>query len=80
MLILDKQKAVEHMVALTAGAPDVAPEARPARQLARAGGRRSRSRQRVATFERRVAHIEPPPPPTVRRNAPELPSPGISPA
>lgn len=44
MLILDKQKAVEHLVALTTVSPEVAPQRPPARA-------RGRVRQKVATFE-----------------------------
>ncbi len=46
MLILDKQKAVEHVMALTLRTPAVAPEAQPARLHAR-------TYHRVATYERR---------------------------
>lgn len=46
MLILDKQKAVEHMVALAAGGPVAEPEPRPAPG-------RARTYQRVARYERR---------------------------
>ena len=46
MLILDKQKAIERVVALAAGLVDANPEARPARPHAR-------TYHRVATYERR---------------------------
>lgn len=46
MLILDKQKAVEHMVALAAGGPVAEPEPRPVPG-------RARTYQRVARYERR---------------------------
>lgn len=59
MLILDKQKAVEHMVALTAGAADAEPEPLPSRQR-RAGRGGARARQRIATFERRALHLDAP--------------------
>ena len=48
MLILDKQKAVQHMVALTAGEEEAEGEEA---HLAATG----RHRQRIATFERRAA-------------------------
>lgn len=49
MLILDKQKAVEHIVALTSAAPVAArPEKRPGRT-------RARSYHRVARYERKAA-------------------------
>jgi hypothetical protein len=47
MLILDKQKAVERMLALTVPLPEENPEALP--ELTRA-----RAYQRVAVFERRA--------------------------
>jgi len=46
MLILDKQKAVERVMALTLRTPVVAPEAQPTRLHAR-------TYHRVATYERR---------------------------
>ena len=52
MLILDKQKAVEHMVALTAGDSAAAqPEERQSRT-------RARSYHRVARYERKAAAEE----------------------
>jgi hypothetical protein len=49
MLILDKQRAVEHIVALTSRDPVAAqPEERPTRT-------RARSYHRVARYERKVA-------------------------
>jgi hypothetical protein len=57
MLILDKQKAVEHMVALMAhSAGAAAPEERPAHS-------RARRRQKVAQFERLGSAIEDAPAP-----------------
>ncbi len=47
MLILDKRKAVEHMVALTAQHPDPAADESP-------GALHGRRRQNIATFERRT--------------------------
>lgn len=56
MLILDKQKAVEHMVALTAGEGIVAqPEGRMTRP-------KGRTYHRVAQYERRIAAEGSPPP------------------
>ncbi len=69
MLILDKQRAVDRIVALTGGLAAVASEeAAPKRS-------RGRGRQRIATYERRApgASGEPdiaaaaPPPPARRR-------------
>ena len=48
MLILDKQKAVERMVALTSASTAAEPEQPPVRA-------RARSPQRIATYERRPA-------------------------
>ena len=75
MLILDKQKAVEHMVALTAGAADAEPEPQPSRQR-RAG----RVRQRIATFERRAVHLESPAGDEREGRPAAKPSRGIAPA
>jgi hypothetical protein len=52
MLILDKQKAVERMVALTTGSTAAEPEQPPVRA-------RGRAHQRVATYERRPAATVP---------------------
>ena len=54
MLILDKQKAVERMVALTTGSTEAEPEQPPVRA-------RGRGYQRVATYERRPAATVPAP-------------------
>jgi len=54
MLILDKQKAVERMVALTTGGAAAEPEQSAVRV-------RGRSYQRVATYERRPAAAAPAP-------------------
>lgn len=51
MLILDKQKAVERVMALTQREPAVAPEAQPERAHVR-------TYHRVATYERRFAAID----------------------
>jgi hypothetical protein len=60
MLILDKQKAVQHMVALTEGQEE---EDGEEAQVAVAG----RRRQRVATFERRATAATPDAPHPARR-------------
>lgn len=75
MLILDKQKAVEHMVALTAGATGVEPEPQPSRQR-----RGVRARQRVATFERRAVHLDAPAADGRDARPAAKPSRGIAPA
>ena len=53
MLILDKQRAVERVMALMSGATEAAPEA-PAVHV------HARTYQRIATYERR-AHVGVPP-------------------
>ena len=60
MLILNKQKAVERIVALTSEIVAAEPEQSPP---ARA---RSRGTQRLATYERRLAATEPAPMPEGR--------------
>lgn len=84
MLILDKQKAVEHMVALTAGAADAdhEPQTSRPRHAGRAGTRTgTRARQRVATFERRAVHLDAPATDAREpRPAGPKPSRGIAPA
>ena len=65
MLILDKQKAVEQMVALTAKAEAVGAEEGPA-------AARVRTHRKVATYERRRAAMNSaaaPPIPQARRRA-----------
>lgn len=74
MLILDKQKAVEHMVALAAGGPVAEPEPRPAQM-------RARTYQRVARYERRAVVTDAAP--AMRRKPAFRPRPqsgGIAPA
>ena len=66
MLILDKQKAVEHMVALAARGPALNPEAAPAAS-------RGRAYTKVATYERHVAAAGAEPLPQRRRPAPVTP-------
>ena len=51
MLILDKQKAVERVMALTLREPAVAPEAQPVRAHVRTD-------HRVATYERRLVPVD----------------------
>ena len=55
MLILDKQRAVERVVALMSGATEAAPEAPAVHAHAHA-----RTYQRIASYERR-AHVGVPP-------------------
>lgn len=52
MLILDKQKAVERVMALTSEVTEVAPDASSVRA-------RVRTYQRIATFERRARAAAP---------------------
>lgn len=79
MLILDKQKAVEHLVALTTVSPEVAPQRPPARA-------RGRARQKVATFEQAAPEAEMAQPPrrartrAARPRTKMRPAPGATPA
>ena len=57
MLILDKQKAVERVMALTSDVTEAMPAYGP--REASAARARARTYQRIATFERRV-HAAPP--------------------